>query len=48
MVTIKLPEEQRGNTVVGYVSFITQKFIGGEMKVEHISDSCCCGEVSLG
>ena len=45
MVTIKLPEEQRGNTVVGYVSFINQKFIGGEMKVAHISDSCWCGEL---
>jgi len=48
MATIGLPEDVKGNTVVGYVSFINQKFIEGEMKVEHISDSCCCGEVSLG
>ena len=47
MATFKLPEEQRGNAVVGYVSFINQKFIGGEIKVENISDSCCCGEVGI-
>ena len=47
MVTIKFPEEQKGNTVVGYVCFITQEFIGAKMKVEHISDSCWCGEVEF-